>query len=1069
MQTSPLPPGLADAVSDAIFRARTPSARAAKIEELLRQHPAYAAAIHAAVAEWAAIARSEEPALPEPIGPYRITARLGRGGFGEVYLAEQEEPVRRLVALKVLKRGMDSDAILRRFEREQQALARMDHEAVAKFYAAGTTAAGQPYFAMEYVEGQPIVGYCEQHGLSLEDRVRLLVQVCRGVQHAHQRGVVHRDLKPSNVLVAQRGAGHIGKLIDFGIARALHAADEDLTRTEGERSPGTPLYMAPEQFAAEFGQVDTRTDVWALGALLCETIAGSSPFAHVATQQKDAASQRDALRNAEPLRPSLVAPPPGHAAHGWKKRLAGDLDWIVLKALRREQDLRYESAAALADDLERFLAYEPVTAGPPTIAYRAKKFARKYRTQVVAASVVLATAVLGAAIAIHYAQVATQRASDNAITAERLSAKVREFDLLSCVVTERQAREAEASLYPAWPQQLDAMQRWLDGDIASLEAQRAAIDATIEKLRAQALPWSEGEQAIQASQHPRRAEWDVLLERIARAKREISLAAGSTPQEPIPDVDPGMSHSAAAAAAWARVAPLSSRTVTGEEALGLAYAQRAMDSAKGAVASASALETLAWAFVANGRDGDAIQIAQRMVAECEPYQREACEKGLARIQAVVANRAERLKELEQEAEKIRADMEARPTWTFGDSAEGRASEFLHASLCDLRARWPALQSLVESVRERMRWAEMLRAGLTRAHPKARCGWDEARRIASESPRYKGTGIMLVEAEMHDLVPIGENPATGLLEFYHLPSAWDGMQDPRDIEIPAHQQDGSFASVQGLGIVLALIPGGMSRCGAQAVDPNQPLYDPDYDKEPFVVEVDLEPYLVARHEMTQQQWARLWRGAADMENPSHWGAGETYGSPRLPADAKIPALTPANPVENVDWDSAVAMLSSYGLRLPTSVQWEHAARAGSDAPWHTGRELAALKSVANLCDELSHLAVPQWTEWEKWNDGHVLHARVGSFAPNAFGLYDVHGNVLEWCLDVQDRSAVRRGGDGLTMTKTRGRMVMRGGCYTADASLARFGTQPSNNAAFRDMKVGLRVARPLQPSKAQPFR
>ena len=218
-------------------------------------------------AEWAKQAAAPETPLPEPFGPYRFVARLGRGGFGDVYLAEQREPVRRKVALKVLKRGMDSEAILRRFAREQQALARMDHEAVAKFYDAGSTPGGHPYFAMEYVEGQPVADYCEAQRLSLRERLLLFVQVCRGVQHAHQRGVVHRDLKPSNVLVVRRGDAHAPKLIDFGIARALEDDLDGFTRTSGESALGTPAYMAPEQSDPASGQVDTRTDVYALGAL----------------------------------------------------------------------------------------------------------------------------------------------------------------------------------------------------------------------------------------------------------------------------------------------------------------------------------------------------------------------------------------------------------------------------------------------------------------------------------------------------------------------------------------------------------------------------------------------------------------------------------------------------------------------------------------------------------------------------------------------------------------------------------------------------------------------------------
>ncbi len=1088
-----LPPAIADELGDAIYRSADERSRNDAVESVVSRNPSHAQAIRAMAAEWARQAAAPESPLPEPFGAYRILARLGRGGFGDVYLAAQREPVRRQVALKVLKRGMDSDAILRRFAREQQALARMDHEAVAKFYDAGATPGGHPYFAMEYVEGQPIASYCEAERLSLRERLLLFVQVCRGVQHAHQRGVVHRDIKPSNVLVARRGEQHAPKLIDFGIARALEDDLDGLTRTSGDSALGTPAYMAPEQADPGAGQVDTRTDVYALGALLCEMLTGSSPLAHALASTREPVDARARLRDAEPLRPSAIEPAPGHGGANFRRALRGDLDWIVLMAMRKEQDLRYASAAELAADVERHLADEPVSAGPPTIGYRSRKFLRKYRTQAVAAGLVLGTAIGGALVALDYARLASARATDNEAlalseskakedaqeraeeakaNAEKFEGKVREFNLLAGVVVERRAREVEPTLVPAWPSKLDGLRRWLDGDFASLQAQGPVVEAAIRSLREKALPVTDADRERLRSAHPRHDEWRALRRRVDWLQRELDCVGKEAPVVELAEPERQLDYESLNEQAWIRVAPNVRRTVYGEEAKGLAFARLALEKGANSKAVADMLDSLAWSLVANGQDAEARAVAARMVDAADERERESFEHRRGLVESAIEGRSETLAKARAEADELDREIAQSRVWSFGNAPDEQAAEFLHAALCELRDRSAELErQTAPQVRERLRWAQWLADGLSTKNPKAGASWDAVRKAVAANPRYAAHRIELADDDVQDLVPIGENPATGLWEFYHLPSAWDGQQDPWSLAIPRHRPDGSLEGGSRLGMVFVLVPGGLVRIGAQGMDPALPLWDPWHDPKSSVHQVELSPFFVARHEVTQAQWARMWKGSEAMRTPCEWSAGARYGSPRLSESDVLPPLTLDNPVENVDWNSAQQMLDAYGLRLPTSAQWEHAARAGSTHPWHTGSEPGSLQGAANMLDQFGQKVVPQWGKGEAWNDGHIVHSPVGSFPANAFGLHDVHGNVFEWCLDArpEELDVARRQGDGLIVTRSDTARYLRGGSYAFGANAARFGFLSGNSPAFRDSKIGFRASRPLRPTAAPAYR
>lgn len=379
------------------------------LEALCKEHPDCEAAILAAEPTLAASATGqaleEEVSHPGRVGPYKILDVLGEGGMGTVYLAEQKDPVRRLVALKVIKLGMDSKEVLARFELERRALAAMSHTSIAKVFDAGKTDRGQPYFVMEHVEGaMPLTAHCDQHKLDLKQRIELFQRVCAGVHHAHQKGVIHRDLKPGNILVTREGERAVPKIIDFGLARATN---RDLLAqtiyTDQERLIGTPEYMAPEQASADPELLDTTADIYSLGVILYELLTSQLPFSREDLRKAGWLEIRRKLAEDEPPKPSTrVSSGDDSTAlhrrttiHALARELRRDLDWVILKSMAKEPERRYESASGLAADLQRYLDLDPVMAGPPSPAYRLRKFARRYRTVVIAIAAVVVILLVG--------------------------------------------------------------------------------------------------------------------------------------------------------------------------------------------------------------------------------------------------------------------------------------------------------------------------------------------------------------------------------------------------------------------------------------------------------------------------------------------------------------------------------------------------------------------------------------------------------------------------------------------------------------------------------------------------
>lgn len=428
-------------------------------------------------------------AVGDVIDRYQLQAIIGEGGFGRVYRAQQREPVARIVALKVIKAGMDTQQVIARFEAERQVLALMDHPSIASVFDAGATATGRPYFVMELVDGQPITIYADARRLTVDERLVLFQKVCAAVQHAHTKGVIHRDLKPSNVLIIERDSQPQPKVIDFGIAKATSTTPTDRTLlTDMRQMVGTPEYMSPEQAGFGSPDVDTRSDVYALGVLLYQLLTGTTPFDGARLRAATSEELQRIIREEEPPRPSdclaslksldSIASARRTDSRVLISTVRGELDWITLKALDKDRERRYGSPAELAEDIRRCLDHEPVVACPPSRSYRARKFIRRHRAGVLASSLVALGLIGGATVAMIgmvKARVAAERVRRSAqevdavngfmrmvltsASPEQLGAAVRLAEVLDVAsaqaseqfaghpATEAQAREVLASAY----------------------------------------------------------------------------------------------------------------------------------------------------------------------------------------------------------------------------------------------------------------------------------------------------------------------------------------------------------------------------------------------------------------------------------------------------------------------------------------------------------------------------------------------------------------------------------------------------------------------------------------------
>ncbi len=872
----------------------------------------------------------------ERIGPYKILSVIGEGGMGIVYLAEQKKPVRRRVALKLIKRGMDSKAILARFQAERQALALMDHPTIAKVYEAGTTEHGQPFFAMEHVKGVSLTDYCERRMLSLKERLLLFTEICHGVQHAHQKAIIHRDLKPSNILIAEEGGKPVPKIIDFGLAKALggqRLSDMSLFTDLGV-AIGTPEYMSPEQLSPSALDVDTRTDVYSLGVILYRILTNTLPFdaknLRKAAQIAVTLSIHKKISEEELQKPSTrVSRNPDLASPAASKtraentsltrQLRGDLDWITMKALAKDRAQRYATATDLAADIVRHLTHEPVLAGPPSNRYKLKKFVRK-NAGTVASLLALFVLLTAGGTGSTLLWIKAEQSREDAIQAQASEAKQKQEALTARNLAQDKEREA-------------------------IEAQRRETQQR-----------AEAERERDTAQRQR----DELL-RLSDIKRLQDLLGE------IDQLWPANPGNIRAMEEWRVKAEKLARNYPTHRA---------------------SLEQLRQTSIGQGDD---------------PVGR---------------------------------------VWLFADTTVQWRHDILTQLVTGLQTFSDPDPKVgtIANIDERLAFARNVRRNTIEQYD---VEWEETiASIRDDCPQYHGLTI----SPQLGLVPLGKDPGSGLWEFSHIQTG----------RIPERSENGELVRTDKMGLVFVLIPGGTFLMGAQAKNPEQPHYDNKAEEnEGEVHEVTVKPFFLSKYEMTQSQWEEFVG-----KNPSRYDIQDYASVWDRTSERKRSKVIGLHPVEQVSWEDCRDIMNRLALDLPTETQWEYAARAHTSTVFSTGNDVASLQGRANLADSFAkeNGGPASWIYENELEDGYSVHAPVGSFLPNPFGLHDIHGNVWEWCHDRYKIYLFPTPGEESPLVPGARSRVCRGGSFDDPAIYARSAYRNFHPPETRDNNLGCRPSR-----------
>jgi len=1025
---------------------------------------------------------------PRDSARYKVLGILGQGGVGAVHRGHDTD-LGRDIAMKFLhERYAKEPSVLHRFVEEAQIGGQLQHPGIVPVYELGM-ADGKPFFTMKMVKGETLAKkLTERANIGAERRSFLVIfeDICQTMAYAHARGVVHRDLKPANIMIGSFGEVQV---VDWGMGKVMSDSGASAPLSEAERESqisvietarssgrgtqsilgsvmGTPAYMPPEQARGDVDAMDERSDVFALGAVLCEILTGQPPYV---------GDQREMLSMA-----ALAKLDDAYArleSCGAEKQLV-ELAKLCLMAAPAA---RPRSAGEVAEKIHKYLGAAEERAHEATVRAMSLKRAVKLG---LAMAVVIAVA-MGASIwfggeAADAREVAEEQrgladdlrseadlsrqaaeASKKVAVAQAFAAQeadeatrdyLEKFDLLSYVRRFEAQTKAPRPFYPARLDKVPAMRRWL-ADAEVLRNALPELRKALVALQGRATPQSEADKANNPKTHARAAGLAVSEQRLRGqlAAQDVRSGRASVAAVELTSGTDNLDRMMELAKALAGEA----RQVFGREAEGLACARRAVElSARklGAaqlpsVRSAAGI-ALAWALFACGLDDEAIQQHVAVLADAGEGKSPLSVDSLVRLRRAVSHAnssaaATEIEELKAHVKALRVEVQTRWHWEFAKKED----EYLHDALRDLIAGIERFEVTdVAAVRAQLRWAEQVEEVTVTRHRQA---WDEAALAIADANGTSASKLYAADPFLlkpqAGLVPIGMNPVSKLWEFYHLRSAWDGRLDPLKIEIPKHQADGSIAMTGKTGIVFVLLPGATYTMGVQNQDPKGANYyaeatDNEAGSEQ-VREVTLEPFFLARYEVTQGQWARLWNGDERDRNPAYYHRGEVW-------NGHVVSLV--NPVEMVSLPMCEATAVQYGFDLPTEEQWEYGCRGGTSSPWVCHQN--QLGAFANVSDATAARYKNPWGVFEEWDDEHMLHAPVGSFTANAFGLHNMLGNVHEWT------SSPFRGVPGREL------FVIRGGSFRRDSAFARSSIRHPALAGQRDFAIGVRFSIPLAQQK-----
>ncbi len=972
------------------------------------------------------------------IGDFRLVAPIGRGGMGQVWVAEQLTLGNRRVALKFIHDARVDDRAREYFAREARAGGRQSHPGLVAVYAYGETD-GRPWIAMELVENARTVRDLIDGTARLariprgyDDEVaRIVAEAAEAMQVAHAAGVIHRDLKPQNILI---GPDRHPKIVDFGLARI--AGEAGLSGT-GETA-GTYYYMSPEQVSTKRADVGHASDIFSLGAVLYELLALRRPF------EGDTAHQvAQKILSVDPPELSKL-----------RSRIPPELAWICGKALEKASADRYPTMADLAEDLRRHLAHEPILARPPGALARAHKWCLRHPTASVAGAVgtIAVIAILWLAV---LAQGNARRALRNAAAASAKSAADEELMKEGARLSALQVLDdlvAEANeLWPALPEHIDAYRAWIPRArtlVAELPLWRAERDA----LQGRALPQTEDERRADLESHPDVEEWRRMRGAVLFFERTLAQRRDGEAVE-IPVLEDGAyPDDAFGLNALALERVHLGRSLFGEEALGLALALRALELAEESDRAAIG-ETLSRAYFALGRDDDALDAMYAALEDARGPQRAELEQRLLEMEAAteweasaagLAECASTIARLDVRRERLEPIVHARRTWAFpADEPQARRwNEQIIRLTAGLEGLASGLLSDDAGAEARAGcWSVPRRLEVALEVQKAfEPGGEFASRWEESLPALRAAYPDLRIAQQVPLVPLGPDPDSGLWEF----------ADPLSGAVAERSPSGELRVAEETGLVFVLLPRATFLMGAQSDDRLAANYDPAAEprRERPVHEVELSAFLMSKYELTQAQWFRM-RG----ENPSEFDEAVTLAGHRYDR---------THPVERVDWNACVETCRQLGLVLPTEAQWEYAARGGTNTPLWTGADGRSIEGAANFA-ELQAALMAEGEKARGWSlpdDGYAAHAPVDRYAPNPFGLHNVHGNVCEWCLDcyVDDYYARSPRVDPVPPATGFPGRVTRGGSFASQLVDLRVSSRGFAKADTVEATHGLRPAR-----------